>query len=458
MKPERTDRPKALCIQPPVYDFALYDLYLKPFGLLRIARWLEDGGYDVSFVDALDYRDPLSIGRLGKPKRKADGTGKFFREPVLEPAVFRSVKKKSAGFSRRFARYGILTESFKHRIAEKRPDIVLVSSGMTYWYYGVAETVALCRGIWPNVPIVVGGVYASLMREHCLKATGADFAVSGDGGAGLAELLPALHLPVPAGMLPSGPLPLRSVFADAGVLRLNAGCPFFCDYCASVQVSGRFSRGDPEKLFSDFLSLYSSCGTRHFAFYDDALLADKESVFVPFLKRIADGKFDAAFYLPNAVHIRFLDEDTARLMKRAGFREIRIGFESASPEFHEGHDDKLTPAMYGPAIQALKAAGFSGASIGVYVLAGLPGQYAEEVEASVQYAGSWGVRVHVAEFSPVPGTGLWRQCVASSALPLAEEPLFHNNSFFPMEWEHFTAEDLKRLKALSLTFVRKSLE
>ena len=33
-----------------------------------------------------------------------------------------------------------------------------------------------------------------------------------------------------------------------------------------------------------------------------------------------------------------------------------------------------------------------------------------------------------------------------SRYPLAEEPLFQNNSLFPMEWEGFSARDLSAIK------------
>ena len=52
-----TDKPVALLINPPVYDFALYDLYLRPMGLAKIGRWLHDAGYRVEVVDALSFDD-----------------------------------------------------------------------------------------------------------------------------------------------------------------------------------------------------------------------------------------------------------------------------------------------------------------------------------------------------------------------------------------------------------------
>jgi hypothetical protein len=83
------------------------------------------------------------------------------------------------------------------------------------------------------------------------------------------------------------------------------------------------------------------------------------------------------------------------------------------------------------------------------VLAGLPEQRAGEVEESIRYAASFGIRVQVAEYSPTPGSSLWPQAVRLSSFPLAEEPLTHNNTLLPMRWPGLTVRDLEELKALA---------
>jgi hypothetical protein len=452
-------RPKALLVNPPVYDFALYDLFLKPYGLLRAGMHLHNNGWDTAVVDALDYEDPASAAVIGRPRRKEDGTGKMFRAPASPPAGLESC-------GRRYSRYGILPESLERRIAAagggengrefRPPDVILVGTGMTYWYPGAVEAVRLCRKVFPGVPVLAGGIYASLMPDHCSRATGADAVIAGDGGRGLAENLPRFGLPAPEGPFPAAPLPLPGVWKDAAVLRLNEGCPLSCDYCASRLLTPHFIAGDPAAA-ADLVRDFTARGIRNFAFYDDALLAGREKVFLPFLERVAGfrgGGTDPRFYLPNAVHIRGLDRVTAELMHRAGFREIRMGFESSSPDFHAAHTPggaKFSPDSFPETVRILEEAGFSRKSLSVYILAGLPGQRAEETEISVRAALRERVTVRLSEYSPVPGTGLWEESVRLSRHPVAEEPLFHNNSFFPMEWEGFTRGDLQRLKNLART-------
>ena len=97
-----------------------------------------------------------------------------------------------------------------------------------------------------------------------------------------------------------------------------------------------------------------------------------------------------SFYTPNAMHIRYIDEEVAHLMKSAGFRDIRLGFESESESFHAEHDSKYTEDGFFRAVRLLTEAGFSRKQIIVYILAGLPEQRACEVEDTILYAADRG--------------------------------------------------------------------
>jgi radical SAM superfamily enzyme YgiQ (UPF0313 family) len=443
------EKPKALLIIPPVYDFALYDHYLKPYGLLRIAAWLE-GTYDIRIINGLDYRDPATGGIIPGTVRKPDGTGKFPREPVPLPRVILESGKDPG---RRFARYGLSREVFKAELiqagAGRKPDIIFLSTGMTYWYLGVKEAAEEAEAAFPGVPVVAGGIYASLLPEHCRNVTGTTPVPAGSASE-LGSVLETRGLPVPPGAVPELPR-VHPVFRDAGVVRINTGCPYRCGYCASGKLNPRFLPGDPDNVFRFLRTIRETYGTPNFAFYDDALLVRKEKTFLPLLEQLIGDEFfrDAGFYLPNALHIALLDFNTARAMKKAGFREIRLGFESGSPDFHDRHDNKYAPEEFGRAVTVLREAGFTAEEIRVYILAGLPGQGWEEVEASVRYAGSYGVSISLAEYSPVPGSAMWDESVKGSAFPLEQEPLFQNNTFFPMEWTGFTRERLEYLKELT---------
>ena len=379
---------------------------------------------------------------LGPVKRKANGTGKIFRQTRKWP------EERVPLGNRRYARYGITEESLSRKIASVRPDLILITSGMTYWYEGVQESVELCRRIHPDVPVAVGGIYATLMEEHCRRVCRPDYVLTGEGEKAVRNSL-GEQFP-----LPEAPLTCEAdwddpVWRDSAVIRLNRGCPMKCEYCASRLLEPRFLPGDPDDAFQQVKYLYEKWGTGSFAFYDDALLVHSDRLIKPFLEKILSWGEQVSFFLPNAVHARYIDGELLELMARTGFREIRMGYESSSDDFHARHDGKIDRDVFEHTIELIKKSSFPLENCAAYVLAGLPGQRGEEVEKSVRTGSSYGIRCRIAQYSPVPGSALWKDSLTFSSLPLEEEPVYHNSTFFSMEWEKFTRDDLEKIKSLS---------
>jgi len=435
-------QPRALLLFPPIYDFALYDLFLKPYALCRLGAWLIRAGYQVRLVNAMDYTDPRSAALLGSPRREDRGTGKFFRQVLPAPPAV-------AAAERSYARYGVVAESLEARISAEEPDVVFVSAGMTYWYPGVVEAIRIVKKAFPRVEVILGGIYPTLCPQHARGTSGADVVVSGPAFPQIIKILTDRSLPAAEPLPDEEMLLLPEANWDAGVLRLNRGCPLACAYCSSKAIEPGFIPGRPDLLVQTVREMNRCFGTRSFAFYDDALLVGKEEGLLPFLEQLRRSELSLEFYLPNAVHLRYLDRHCASMMKRGGFQEVRVGFESAQTAFHESLDNKLDTPMLAEGLEHLFRAGFAKKSIIVYVLAGMPGQEAGEVEESIRYAASFGIRVQLAEYSPTPGSALWTEAVRCSSFALEEEPLTHNNSLLPLRWKGFTADDLSRLKALT---------
>jgi radical SAM superfamily enzyme YgiQ (UPF0313 family) len=354
-----------------------------------------------------------------------------------------------AAIERSYARYGVVAESLEARISAEEPDIVFISAGMTYWYPGVVEAIRIVKKAFPRVEVILGGIYPTLCPQHARGTSGADVVVSGPAFPQIIKILTDRSLPAVEPLADEEMLLLPEANWDAGVLRLNRGCPLACAYCSSKTIEPRFIPGRPDLLVQTVREMNRCFGTRSFAFYDDALLVGKEEGLLPFLEQLRRSELSLEFYLPNAVHLRYLDRHCASMMKRGGFQEVRVGFESAQTAFHESLDNKLDTPMLAEGLEHLFRAGFAKKSIIVYVLAGMPGQEAGEVEESIRYAASFGIRVQLAEYSPTPGSALWTEAVRCSSFALEEEPLTHNNSLLPLRWKGFTADDLTRLKALT---------
>jgi radical SAM superfamily enzyme YgiQ (UPF0313 family) len=201
--------------------------------------------------------------------------------------------------------------------------------------------------------------------------------------------------------------------------------------------------------FAALTELSDRWGTKNVAFYDDALLHHAPTRFDRFLDLVADTEREYRFFLPNAVHITQIDDKRAARMKDAGFAEVRFGFESASAGFHRSHGVKFAPTEVVEAVSALRSAGFADSSITLYLLAGLPDQDPGEVRDSINLAAELSTRIEIAEFSPVPGSELWNRCVEASPFPIEMEPLYHNNSLFPLRSARFSPESMSELKTLA---------
>ena len=144
-----------LLVNPWITDFAAYDFWIKPQGLLYTGAFLRERGHDLRLIDCLDRFQP-GAGTDPICHHGRFNTGKFHREPIAKPAPLATVP-------RRFARYGIPRDRFVQLLLDgPRPDVVLVTSVMTYWYQGVIEAITLIREHIPGVPVVLGGIYATL--------------------------------------------------------------------------------------------------------------------------------------------------------------------------------------------------------------------------------------------------------------------------------------------------------
>ncbi len=434
----RRPGPPLLLINPWIYDFAAYDFFAQPLGLLYLAGLLQAYGYEVHYIDC-----------LGGPHERLGpfGTGRYHKEAVPTPAALK-------GIPRRFSRYGITESEFRQRLRQAPgPAAILVTSLMTYWYPGVQAAIRVCREVVPGVPVVLGGVYATLCPDHAREVSGADQVVSGPGEEqilGIVASLTGMH-PQPAipGDLDYLPYPALQFMPYAYFIPVltSRGCPLNCAYCASRLVQPGYQRRRPQMVVEELLYWQDTLGLVDVAFYDDALLVRAEEHLLVILEELARLGRVFRFHTPNAVHARGITPEVARWMKRAHFSTLRLGVETVA--LGSGRlDDKLQEGELEAALAHLQEAGFAREELGVYLLLGLPDQEDGQLEDSIRRVRQLGATPILVQYSPIPGTALWPQAVAASRYDLASDPLFHNNSIFPC-WPEFSWERFSRLKRLA---------
>ena len=163
------------------FVYVIGDAYVDhpSFGHAIISRVLESAGYKVGILSQPNWKDPASITRLGKPRLGFLVSGGNMDSMVNHYSVTKHRRKTDA-----FTPGGVMG---------KRPD------------YASIVYCNLIRRVYKNIPIVVGGVEASLrrlghydywedkMRRSLLLDSQADLLLYGMGERAIVEVADALN-------------------------------------------------------------------------------------------------------------------------------------------------------------------------------------------------------------------------------------------------------------------------
>ncbi len=247
------------------------------------------------------------------------------------------------------------------------PDEIKVTSLFTYWSGAVHDAVRTYRQLYPMARIEVGGIYASLMPEHCAQS-GCDHVEVGPYRGGVAEdCEPAYDL----------------LDCDFQVMQASRGCIRHCSFCGTWRI-------EPKVTFRE--SVVDSIVKPQVVFYDNNFLANPHAVSI--LGELAE------FRLPDGRRVscecqcgfdtRLMTPELAAALKRARFRNIRISWDGRHEEW----------PIVKAAVEALEEAGYPRRDTYVFMLYnhGIP--YAEMAEKR-EACRRWGVRIADCRYRPL---------------------------------------------------------
>ncbi|MCD6449723.1 MAG: B12-binding domain-containing radical SAM protein [Thermotogaceae bacterium] len=424
---------KALLVNPVIHDFAAYDFWLKPLGLLYVGAFLSHIGFEVHLIDLLNRHEPDIEKFVKVPKDKYYGTGKFPAEEIEKPDVLSNIP-------RRFKRYGAPPEYLEYKIKEiGKVDVVFVTSVMTYWYHGVWETIKFIKTL-TDAPVILGGIYTNILPNHAVRSP-ADFVFSSNH----LELLPKFLKDKLSIETNDPPIewfedldPAYFLYKKVGylVFTTSIGCPFKCTYCITPIMWEKHRRRSEEKIIDAIEKYLDMFHVEDIAFFDDAFLMSKGRA-KKLLSLLIERKLNkrVRFHLPNGIHARFVDEEVACLLYEANFKTIKLGYET-SGELQERTGGKVFDSDLEKAVEFLKEAGFTHKEVAAYVLINMPEQRLEDIINALYFVNSLKIKINLNEYTPIPGTPDWHELTKKGTFQKDIDPLLLNNTILPFWWKY----------------------
>lgn len=247
------------------------------------------------------------------------------------------------------------------------PDEIYVTSLFTYWADHVRQAVHHYRQAFPKACISVGGIYASLQPDHCLRHTGCDRVWRGvhDGAE---ECEPDYSL----------------VETDFQIIHASRGCIRRCPFCGTYEI-------EPE--FRPKMSIESEIVKNHVVFYDNNLLANPhiDDLLAEVSRtRIAGRVVTCESQSGFDGRILLRKPRLAQLLKKARFRAPRIAWDGGLAD---------APRIK-KQLEILRAAGFAPRDTQVFML------YNHDLPPNVLFAKvencyQWGVQVSDCRYRPL---------------------------------------------------------
>jgi len=369
------------------------------------------------------------------------------RENVSLPALTVLGSLKSAGFDVDFMdlsadgyqnqtrinehtyRFGLPDESVVDRISDTKPLALLVTSMFSTEQQMVDDLTFAVKKTHPDLPIIAGGIHATLKPDWTLESGNIDFVISGEGEETTAELLKQIqsncfHDVKSRGQIIASNPPIRDLnkpwALDEVLLRkgeyrytdrisrrnqtyahltqldwtrnfslyYSRGCPTHCDYCASSEKDGKKVRHTgSERMFNDFKLLHEQYSVQIFYNQADTLGFHPEDI--AFLKKVGEYRKDHPDFVlnnPNAFFVKIffppsnnceLDTGLLDLFANAGFNVITLAVETFNQRFNKKVDfTKIPQRKIADLLQAIHKRGMK---TELYMMYAFPDQTPEEL-------------------------------------------------------------------------------
>lgn len=300
------------------------------------------------------------------------------------------------------------------QIVDSRPDLLCLSLFTFNYQAGLKVARAIKSRL--NVPVIIGGVHATLVPERVIAESCVDMVCVGEGEEALLELASTFDLgqdrtdirniwfkrngqvirnesrplladldswPIPDKKLFYSQLPL---FAEDYSIITSLGCAYKCAYCSNNALRGLyagkgrfFRRRSVAHVLAELEWAKREFSPRRITFADDLFAGDIRWLreFVPeYRKRVG---------IPIAIqiHPRFLTPEVAKLLKDAGCSLAALGVQSTVPETRKSV--LLRPESLDEIREATRICHEAGLKFSVDHMLNLPGEKKEDLVLALNF-------------------------------------------------------------------------
>ena len=259
------------------------------------------------------------------------------------------------------------------RAAQMTPDRILITSLFTYWSNEVHAAAKYYHDQYPTADIEVGGIYASLMPDHCRKMVPFARVRQGLYQGGVAE-----NVRVDFSLLEQD--------VDYQIVHTSRGCTRHCSFCGTWKI-------EPEFTFKR--SILPEIQKPKLIFYDNNFLSNPHVDNI--LGELADVRLSRGRRLTcesqSGFDLRLLTPARARLLRDARFQYPRIAWDGPYEYW----------ARVKECVDTLKDVGYGRKDIFVFMVFNHHLSY-EEMKAKLDACRRWKVRVIDCRYRPLDQT------------------------------------------------------
>lgn len=408
-----------------------------PIGLAYIAGTLEDGGWDVSVIDA--------VGEAAEQ--------------------FLPTKDE------RFLSHGLSAREIVERIPGDA-DAIGISCMFSHEWPVVREIIAEIRNAFPGTLIIAGGEHITALPEFSLKqCQGIDVGITGEGEEAFADVLQAIkqksdladvtgiifreqngditqtehrkrireldEISAPAWHLFPLEIYLKNGYGF-GVNRgrsmpvlATRGCPYQCTFCSNPAMWGtRWIARDVDLFFDEMMEYLDRYQIDNFDFYDLTAIVKKKWI-VTFCNKIMDSGRTFTWQLPSGTRSEAIDAEVAQLLYDSGCRNMSYAPESGAPSVLTRIKKKIDLDKMKVSMRDSVRAGIN---CKANIIIGFPGETHKEVRQTMRFIVQMaflGIHdVSVSPFSPYPGSELYDGMYEEGRIPeLTDEYFFSLASY-----------------------------